>query len=191
MKGVIFGIFEDFIVENFGVETFEGLLDDCRGTVTENYVGPKTYPDEWLVALLMAACKRLSIEPPVALQAFGKFAFGGLTSRYPNFLEGIDHPRALLLSVHNIIHVEVKKLMSGATPPNLFFDEDEGDPDKLTLHYESARGLCSFLEGLLAGVGEHFGVPIEFEQTACTHKGDERCTYELKFLAMATNNQDG
>jgi hypothetical protein len=186
MKGVIFAIFEDFVVETFGADTFEDLLDDCPHTAKEPFIGPNSYPDQWLVDLVTAACKRLSIEPGDALHAFGKFAFGGLTSRYPNFLEGVTHPRQLLLLVHGIIHVEVKKLMVGATPPNLFYDNVDGDPSELTLHYESSRGLCQLLEGLLLGAGEHFGVTIEYEQPACTHKGDARCTYLLKFLQPVT-----
>jgi len=182
MKGVIFTIFEDFIVQNFGNEIFEDLIDDCPHTANEPFVGPKSYPDQWVVDLVTAACGRLSLEPDAALRAFGKFAFDGLTSRFPNFLEGVDHPRQLLLGVHDIIHVEVKKLMEGATPPNLYYDNVDGDPDQLTVHYESARALCSLMEGLLEGAAEHFGVPIEYEQTACTHKGAERCTFELKFL---------
>ncbi|MFT4840506.1 MAG: hypothetical protein ACI8UD_002048 [Planctomycetota bacterium] len=182
MKGVIFAIFEDFIIENFGADTFEDLLEDCPHTAKEPFVGPKSYPDQWVVDLVTAACKRLSIEPGDALHAFGRFAFGGLTSRHPNFLEGVTHPRQMLLSVHGIIHVEVKKLMAGATPPSLFYEDVNGDPDGLTLHYESERGLCQLLEGLLVGAGEHFGVPIEYEHTACTHRGDARCTYSLNFL---------
>lgn len=182
MKGVIFTIFEEFVVENFGEDVFEDLLDDCPHTAEEPFVGPKTYPDQWVVDLVTAACKRLSIEPDTALRAFGKYAFGGLIRRFPNFLEGVDHPRQLLLGVHDIIHVEVKKLMEGATPPNLFYDNVDGNPDELTVHYESERALCSLMEGLLEGSADHFGCTIEHEQTACMHRGDERCTFDLKFL---------
>ena len=141
----------------------------------------------WLatVTMLTAACEKLSVTPAEALRAFGKFAFGGLTKRYPAFLEGVEHPRQLLLAVHDIIHVEVKKLMEGATPPNLYYDNVDGSPDELTVHYESARGLCALMEGLLQGAAEHFGVGIEYEQTACMHRGAERCTFELKFLQPA------
>ncbi|MFN3243797.1 MAG: heme NO-binding domain-containing protein [Planctomycetota bacterium] len=182
MKGVIFVIFEEFITENWGAETFEDLLDDCPHAANEPFIGPKSYPDAWIVDLLTAACTRLNLAAPDALRAFGRFAFGGLISRYPNFVDGVEHPRQLLLAVHDIIHVEVKKLMEGATPPNLYYDDVDGDPDTLTVHYESARGLCALMEGLLEGAAEHFGIGIEHEQTACTHQGAARCTFALKFL---------
>jgi len=181
MKGVIFVIFEDFITSNFGQETFEELLEACPHMAKEPIVSPKTYPDEWMVGMLTAACKRLGLTPPDALRAFGKFAFGSLIKRYPAFIDGVEHPRELLLAVHDIIHVEVKKLMEGATPPNLYYEDVDGEPDQLIIHYESKRGLCMLMEGLLDGVAEHFGVGIDYEQTACTHRGDPRCTFQLQF----------
>ena len=78
-----------------------------------------------------------------------------------------------------------KKLMEGATPPNLYYEDVDGDPDKLVIHYESERGLCALMEGLLDGVSEHFGVEVGYEQTACTHQGAERCTFALEFQQAA------
>ena len=160
MKGVIFVIFEDFVTETWGAETFEDLLDACPPAAREPFVSPRTYPDELIVTMLTVACEKLSVTPAEALRAFGKFAFGGLTKRYPAFLEGVEHPRQLLLAVHDIIHVEVKKLMEGATPPDLFYENIDGPKDRLTIHYESARGLCALMEGLLEGAAEHFGVDL-------------------------------
>jgi hypothetical protein len=181
MKGVIFVIFEDFVTSTWGAETFDGLLEACPEAAAEPFVGPKTYPDELMVRLLTVACEQLGVTPDEALRAFGKYAFGGLTKRYPAFLEGVEHPRELLLAVHGIIHVEVKKLMEGATPPNLYYEDVDDDPDRLVIHYESSRGLCALMEGLLDGVAEHFGVEIRYEQRACAHRGASRCTFELAF----------
>ena len=54
MKGVIFAIFEDFVVEDFGADTFEDLLDDCPHTAKGRLIGPISYPDQWLVDLVAA-----------------------------------------------------------------------------------------------------------------------------------------
>jgi len=187
MKGVIFVMFEEFITANWGADTYEDILEECPHVADVGFIGPKTYPDQWIVDLLTTACARLDVEAPDGLRAFGRFAFSGLTSRYPMFLEGVEHPRQLLLAVHDIIHVEVKKLMEGATPPDLFYENIDGPKDRLTIHYESARGLCPLMEGLLEGAAEHFGVPIEQQQSACTHRGDKRCTFEIRFPEPATS----
>jgi hypothetical protein len=187
MKGVIFVMFEEFITENWGADTYEDILDECPHVAEVAFIGPKTYPDQWVIDLLQTACARLEVEAPAALRAFGKFAFHGLTTRYPIFLKGVDHPRQLLLAVHDIIHVEVKKLMEGATPPDLFYEGIDGPKDRLTVHYESTRGLCPLMEGLLDGAADYFGVPVEYQQSACTHKGDKRCTFQIRFPEPANS----
>ena len=130
--------------------------------------------------MLAQALDVLFLEGDVAVDhVVGKDAAGGEEAAVR--VEGVEHPRQLLLAVHDIIHVEVKKLMEGATPPNLYYDDVDGDPDKLIIHYESKRGLCMLMEGLLDGVAEHFGMEITYEQTSCTHRGDPRCTFEIQF----------
>ncbi len=179
MKGVVFVLFEEFIIDGWGEETFEDLLDLCPHVASTPIVGPKTYPDEWLIDMLTAACGRLGVSAPDALRAFGRFALPGLIGRFPNFLEGAGHPRALLLQLHDIIHVEVRKLLEGASPPDFRY-EDPGDGG-LIMHYHSRRRLCHFMEGLLDGLGDHFNVPTRHRQLACTHDGAEHCTFSISF----------
>ena len=83
MKGVIFVMFEEFITANWGADTYEDILDQCPHVAEVAFIGPKTYPDQWVLDLLTTACARLGVEAPDALRAFGRFAFGGLTARYP------------------------------------------------------------------------------------------------------------
>ena len=55
--------------------------------------------------------------------------------------------------------------MEGATPPNLYYEDVDGDLDKLIIRHESKRGLCMLMEGLLDGVAEFSGMEITYEQT--------------------------
>lgn len=179
MKGVVLVIFEDFVVDGWGEEVFESLLDACPHVAAEPIVSPGTYPDDWIVDMLNVACRRLGVDAPTALRAFGRFAFPELHRRFPVFAEQCTHPKEFLLSVHDLIHVEVRKLMVEARPP-AFAYTDTG-PDTLTMRYSSPRGLCFLMEGLLEGVGEHFGIAIEHAQQQCTHRGDETCSFLLRF----------
>lgn len=185
MKGVVFVLFEEFVVRNWGEATFEQLLDDCPHAAGEPFVSPKTYPDQWIVDLLTAACRRLGVTPAAALQAFGKFCFPGLARRFPTFVEGMDSPRRLLESVNDIIHVEVRKLMEGAEPPRLTCRPAADDPNALDVDYDSRRGLCALMSGLLDGCAEHFGVPFQHEHTCCKQRGDAVCTFRVTFPALA------
>lgn len=182
MKGVVFNIFEAFVVEGWGDEAYEALLDACPMHNGGVFAGPESYPDEDLVALLTAACTRFGVEPTDALRAFGRFMFGQLASKFPAFLENHD-AKSFLMSIHDVIHVEVRKLMPGAVTPSFSYHDPGGD--QLVIEYRSERKLCFLMEGLLQGVGEHYGVTIAIDHSTCMHEGADHCTFELEFVAAA------
>jgi hypothetical protein len=186
VKGVVFVLFEEFVVQNWGEATFERLLDDCPHTAAEPFVSPKTYPDQWIVDLLTAACTRLAVAPADALRAFGKFCFPGLAQRFPSFVQGMTNPRQLIESVNGIIHVEVRKLMDGAEPPSLLCESVAGDGHSIDVVYDSRRGLCALVSGLLDGCAEHFGVPFQHAHTCCKQRGEARCTFRVTFPALVS-----
>jgi hypothetical protein len=179
MKGTVFVIFEKFVIQSWGEEAFEDLMDLCPHVSLEPFISPETYPDEWMTDMLLAACGKLEITPETALRSFGKFAFSEFYRYAPAASKEITHPLPFLLSVHDVIHVEVRTMMDEASPPNFTYERPA--PDQLVMHYHSKRQLCHLMEGLLDGVSEHFQVPIQYEQTACKHRSDQTCVFLLKF----------
>lgn len=178
MKGVVFNVFESFVDETFGEDAFDALVAQCPLHTREPFVGPGTYPDADLIALVTKACTVHGLEPEAALRVFGAYLFGALAARYPGFLEGKE-AKTFLLSVHDVIHVEVRKLYPEAVTPSFTY-EDTG-PDTLTMRYTSERKLCHLMEGLLAGTAEHFGTSIDARQATCMHEGADVCTFHLRF----------
>lgn len=179
MKGIIFNLLEEFICENWGDAKYEEVLAACHGSIRAAYAGPGTYPDGELVSIAGAAAGLLGVPLQDAVRDFGKFAFSRLATRYPVFLEGHTGPKSFLLSVENVIHVEVRKLMRDAKPPSFTYRDDS--PDTLTIEYHSDRKFCSLMEGLIEGAGEWFRSPISQEQVRCVHRGDECCEFRLGF----------
>jgi hypothetical protein len=180
MKGVVFNIFEDFIVEGWGEEAYEALLDACPLHTKEPFVGPGTYPDTDLIMLVTRACQRFGVEAPDALRLFGTFMFPELAGRFSTFVEG-HTAKSFLMSVHDVIHVEVRKLFPDAVTPSFHYEDPGGD--ELVIHYSSKRQLCFLMEGLLDGVGEHFGVTIERTHDVCMHDGADACRFGLRFVS--------
>jgi len=84
-----------------------------------------------------------------------------------------------LKTIGKIIHIEVHNLFPEASLPKFSY-EDPG-PDHLVMIYDSERHLCDLVEGLLVGVGRHFGQEIEFTQSLCTKRGDPHCRFEITF----------
>ena len=183
MKGIIFKHFESFVVENFGDEVFEVVLEETDLQTDGPFVGPGTYPDADLFALVGTAIGKLGIPLNDALYAFGTYLFEKLSSAAPIFAESSSDLRTFLLTIHSVIHVEVRKLFPGAETPD--FDYEEPSEDRLVMHYSSKRQLCPLVRGLLDGAAKSFNESIVVKETACTHQGAERCTFELTFEGVA------
>ncbi len=184
MKGVVFNIFEDFISDGWGDAAWEALLGSCPRHASGPYVGPGTYHDADLAALLEGACTRFDITSADALRAFGRYMLPALVGRYPAFIEAHDAPKDFLLSVESVIHSEVRKLYRDTRLPSFTY-HDTG-ADELRIDYRSPRRLCHLFEGLIDGVSRHYGVPIRQRQTGCMHHGADCCSFELQFGARSS-----
>ncbi|MFQ5464333.1 MAG: heme NO-binding domain-containing protein [Thermodesulfobacteriota bacterium] len=179
MKGIIFNLLERFIVENLGEEKYEEILSHCTLKTKEPFVGPGSYPDEDLMAIVARAVETMGITLPEALRAFGRFCLPKFAERFPEFMTPYDHPKEFLMTVDSVIHVEVEKLYPDAQTPSLVYEDPA--PDRLVIRYESRRKLCHLFEGLIDGVADYYGSPIEYGQRTCMLEGARACEFELAF----------
>ena len=84
------------------------------------------------------------------------------------------------MSVHGIIHVEVKKLYPDANLPQ--FLSEEPSEDKLIMIYRSPRNLPSLAEGLIDGAAKRFNQEIERKTIKIDSDTDEAMyRFEIKF----------
>ncbi|TBR19717.1 MAG: hypothetical protein EPO57_02815 [Chitinophagaceae bacterium] len=180
MKGIIFNILEQFVVENFGEETYDKILKQANLGMKEPFVSPGTYPDEHVFKLVVSAANELNISAQDVLKSFGKFTFGKLAEKFPVFVDPYNHPKPFLMTVESIIHVEVNKLYEGAYTPKFTYTNTEAN--KLTITYSSKRKLYDLMEGLIDGVGDYFKVPIRQSRKVYEKDGVEVCDFELEFL---------
>ncbi|MBX3209977.1 MAG: heme NO-binding domain-containing protein [Labilithrix sp.] len=183
MKGVIFNLLEGFITDGWGEETYDAILSRCPLHTKEPFIGPGTYPDADLFAIVGKTTEKLGIPVADALHAFGKYCFPRLAERFPVFVQGHTHPKSFLKTIDTVIHVEVRKLFKGAVTPRITF-VDPG-PDALVLRYESTRKVCALMTGLLAGAGEYFATPMSWDETQCTSHGADACEFHISFPATA------
>lgn len=183
MKGIVFRLLEDFVCELRGPDAWERILEAAPLETKEPFVGPGTYPDGDFMSLVKTATVQLEIPLPVAVRAFGRFSLPHLLRAVPGLTEHYAGPKELLLALDGTVHREVRKLWRDASPPR-FVCKDAG-PGALSMQYESARGLCGFLEGLLDGTAEYYAVPITWSHDACTHRGDPSCNFQLHFGEVA------
>jgi predicted hydrocarbon binding protein len=182
MKGVIFNLLEDFIIEGWGDDVYDEILSRCSLRTTEPFIGPGTYDDADLLAIVAQAAETLGLTVPEAVRAFGRYCFSGLARKFPVFLEGHRELKTFLKSIDEVIHVELKKLVPEAEPPKITFVDPA--PNELILTYRSRRRLCPLMAGLLEGAAAYFGTPLEYRETKCTSQGADACEFHLTFPAM-------
>ncbi len=180
MKGMVFTMLGEMVEERFGIDTWDDLIDITEPASGGAYVSTDVYPDEELLAFVTAMSERFKVPAPDLVFAFGEYMLERVGGGHPDVVAG---PPAAAggKSVHDVIHVEVRKLHPDVVLPQ--FDYEDEAEDALVMLYRSPRELCALAEGLIAGAGKHFGDRIECTHSVCMHNGDDHCRLELSFAA--------
>ena len=155
-----------------------GFAKDSNGAIKR-----LVHPDEVTVGLLVAASEEFEQPLTDLLQDFGRywvlntarveygpiFEFGG--TDFVEFLDNLD-----------AMHQQVALSFSNLQQPS-FAVEKKAD-GRIILHYKSIRdGLSDFVIGLLEGLSEHFGQPIEIELIEAKADGADHDVFELSLSA--------
>lgn len=175
MKGIVFTMLADMVVEKFGLEVWDELLSKAEDDGI--YVSTETYPDEALIALVVAAHEKSGIPVNDLVRAFGEYMFPIFYQKNPSFFKEGQTLKDFLLTVDQVIHVEVRKLHPGANLPEFKY-VDENDAE-LTMIYASPRKLCMLAEGLIAGAATHFNTQYTLDHSTCMHDGADSCSLHL------------
>jgi len=176
MKGAIFIALNEMVVEQYGLGTWLGVIDQAK--VEGVYTGTKNYPDEELFAIVAVICDTLQLALPAVLKAFGEYLFHYLHKSHPVFADQTPDFFKFIDSIDGVIHVEVHKLDEHAQTPTI--KVEQVNAEEAVLRYHSPRKLCHLAEGLLTGAAAHFGIQIHISQTQCMHKGANDCHLHIQ-----------
>lgn len=171
MKGIIFNLLEQAVVDEHGPTVWEALLGDTGLDGAWTSVG--SYPDDDLLALVSAGARRLDVDQQALIRWFGHTALPLLAQRYGAFFDGHSSLATFLPTLNDVIHAEVRKLYPDAVVPT--FDFLEVSSESVVMAYTSPRHLCALAEGFIEGAADHFGETATIDQRACMVRGDERC----------------
>ncbi len=178
MKGVIFAFLADMVEDKFGLEAWDSILHETN--LDGIYVSADTYDDEQLFRLVEAASAKTGIDADDLIRSFGKYSFGKFQQMHPDFCNPNFSLKQFLLTVDNVIHVEVKKLHPDAILPS--FKYDEISDNELSMFYNSPRKLCILAEGLIAGAAEFYGTEYELKHDTCMHDGADHCHLHITMV---------
>jgi predicted hydrocarbon binding protein len=170
VKGVLFNVVEDVVVETLPADTWDDALDAaCVGGA---YTSLGDYPDAELGGIVAAVSDRTGLSDADVLRHVGRHGYRHLVERQPDIVSDMADLGDLLHRLDAVIHAEVLKLYPDARVPS-FRVLDE--PGRWEVEYRSERGLCHLAEGLIEGAAGTFGVTATVDQTACTLEGADHC----------------
>jgi len=173
MKGVVFIAINDLVESQFGISTWEKILEavspECGGV----YTSTEDYPDEDVVKYVQVISAELAIPASDVTRTYGKFLFGELNRKYDIFTKLSNNLFEFLNSIEGVIHKEVRKLYPNPSLPTL--DCTIKSDTELELEYHSPRQLCYLAEGLIYGAAEHYGEDIVLSHDQCMHTGSDKC----------------
>jgi len=180
MKGIIFVTFNKLVEEKFGLDVWDDLLGRVDPQSEGVYVSGDTYEDAELMSLVGELSKLTGMGIEDLIRAFGEYALEPLASIYPESINKESMTaKEFLQSVHDIIHIEVKKLYHDAQLPTIKYEDPA--PDQLVMIYQSPRKMYMLAEGLIEGTAKYFGIQIERKTIHLTEQGEDIYRFELQF----------
>jgi Haem-NO-binding len=174
MKGVLFTVLEEVVVERFGEDTWDAVLR--RSGVDGAYTSLGDYPDAELSSVVQALADELGLPANDVLVVGGTLAFPVLVTRHSYVMEGLKTWKDVLIHLGDIIHPEVRKIYPRADAPEFVITAVEGG---VHLEYFSKRRLCRLAEGLVRGTGDWFSTPVAVEHLSCIEQGDPSCVLSV------------
>ena len=184
MHGTIFNYLKRFADEEFGGGAWDTMLKDA-GLESRSYRVDQTYEDAEMVALVEAASTATDVRSSELLARFGEWLVPDLLSLYSYLIRPEWDVMAVLLNTERVIHQAVRLGNPGASPPRL--SAKRTGPHEVTILYSSARKMCTLGEGIIRGLGLHYGTQVEVGQPICMLRGDPHC----EIVAKTTEVREG
>lgn len=173
MHGIIFTALKKFVKARLGPEAWDALRTEA-GLDGRIYLPVQPYPDEEIQALVSTASRLTGIPASDLLEDYGAFIVPDLMTIYRGVLNPAWRTLDLIDHVENTIHRVVRLSSPGATPPELSVVRLA--PERLVIHYDSPRRLCSVGKGLVRGIAAFYGETVAIQETSCMLKGHSACT---------------
>tara|TARA_R110002020_G_scaffold113688_2_gene261628 strand:- start:3750 stop:4295 length:546 start_codon:yes stop_codon:yes gene_type:complete len=154
MKGIIFTEFLEMVETSFGLETVDTIIERSQLPSEGAYTSVGTYDFNEMVSLIGNLSDEMGIPVNELLYTFGLYLFASLVNAHPGLIESYTSPLALLYSIEDHIHVQVKKLYPEAELPT--FKILEKTDTSISMIYCSSRGLYRLAHGLIEKTFQHF-----------------------------------
>lgn len=171
VKGIVFTELLNMVEQQYGYELVDDLLCTTELPSGGNYTAVGTYPAQEMVSLVVGLSQHTDVPVPDLLRHFGRYLFQGFLKSYRHLIVAAPESFTFLESVHNYIHVEVKKLYPDAELPS--FDVERLDEKTLQMTYMSSRRMADLAYGLIEGAMMHYGDKATITKQALSEDGSK------------------
>lgn len=174
MNGTFFVLMRRLVVSDSGPEAWlhllrEAKLDHCV------FTADNSYPEAYAAALVDTAAAAAGVTRAELLEAFGRFAAPELLREHPEFVQ----PGWNVLECIERTANAAQALMAGTDLVAAHLPDGE-----LVITMTMPADLCALAQGVLLGLGDHYGEIVDVSQTGCCTKGDPGCTFAVRTHAM-------
>jgi hypothetical protein len=154
MKGIVFTEFMEMVETRFSPEMLDDIIEDADLPHGGAYTSVGTYDHAEMVRLVEALSEHTGNPVRDLIQSFGHHLFDRFHVLYPHFFKGMTNALEFLLTIEDVIHVEVLKLYPDAQLPR--FECVRHGP-ALEMVYHSPRHFDDLALGLIEGAIAHWG----------------------------------
>jgi predicted hydrocarbon binding protein len=177
VHGAVHAEFQRYAVDRIGLAAWRQVVKSAGLAETPGSATAATYPDEDLLALLLAFGQFTDDPVDRILTDFGRAILPVLFDTYSAFVDSRWDAADLLENLERVIHRTVRLQDPAATPPHLKVERP--GHDVVVIHYTSARRMCAFGKGLIDGLASLYGQPAAIDELFCMHRGDEACVLRV------------
>lgn len=156
MYGMVNQAMQQMVSEVHGEDVWNRIRLGA-GCEVERFLRMDSYSDELTYRLVAAAVDELGIPADRLLHAFGEYWVGfAQAAGYADFFRACDSYAGFVLQL-DAMHARLELAFPDFKPPQFACNVES--PDRIEVVYRSHRvGLAPFVQGLLVGLGESFGV---------------------------------
>lgn len=171
MKGIVFTEFLDLVEAKFGLAVVDKIIESSELHSGGVYTSIGTYEFGEMLQLLTNLSGETNISVSDLLLTYGEHFFGVIKRDYASMLDSYDSPLAMLASIENHIHVEVRKIYPDAQLPT--FEIIEQSDTSLKMIYTSSRAMYMFGLGLMNSTFTHFNTKSKIDVVKLKEDGTQ------------------
>lgn len=176
MHGSILMALRRHVTSAHGPAVWQDLLREA-GMPGRLFTSLGDYPDADVARLVTTAAGMLRVEPADVLRGFGRSLVTDLVGTYGSLVDPSWTAFDLLEHTETTIHTVVRARQPRATPPSL--SVLRRGPEIVSITYASSRRLCALAQGIVLGIGDHYGTPLQVHETSCMLKRAAACQLEV------------